>query len=189
MCVFCRDFEQSESIAKQGCVSVFCRDFEQSDSIETMQRQLGLGPGVELPLGAKPVTSREAVARRILSDREDECVDIQKIRYDKGVCLGDGSVCSCMHVCVCGGGVGDCMWLFVVVESPGGIAYVFLAWGGGGGAIACGCTQAYVWMSASVSNLALLGFLHLYKVLLVAYVFPRPRTFARIWFFFFLSLF
>ena len=40
-------------------------------------------------------------------------------------------------------------------------------------------------LDASVSNLALLGFLHLYKVLLVAYVFPRPRTFARICFVFF----
>ena len=59
---------------------IFCRDFDQTDSIETMQRQLGLGPGVELPLGAKPVTSREAVARRILSDREDEFIDLQKIR-------------------------------------------------------------------------------------------------------------
>ncbi|KAL8583253.1 hypothetical protein ACOMHN_043088 [Nucella lapillus] len=58
----------------------FSRDFGESESIETMQKQLGLGPGVELPLGAKPVTSREAVARRILSDREDEFIDLQKIR-------------------------------------------------------------------------------------------------------------
>ncbi|XP_076445234.1 inositol polyphosphate 5-phosphatase OCRL-like isoform X2 [Babylonia areolata] len=58
----------------------FSRDFYDSESIETMQKQLGLGPGVELPLGAKPVTSREAVARRILSDREDEFIDLQKIK-------------------------------------------------------------------------------------------------------------
>ena len=60
---------------------MFRRDFDQTDSIETMQKQLGLGPGVELPLGAKPVTSREAVARRILSDREEEFVDLHKIKY------------------------------------------------------------------------------------------------------------
>ncbi|KAK7107287.1 inositol polyphosphate 5-phosphatase OCRL-like isoform X2 [Littorina saxatilis] len=56
------------------------RDFDQTDSIETMQRQLGLGPGIELPLGAKPVSSREAVAKRILMDREDEFVDLTKVR-------------------------------------------------------------------------------------------------------------
>ncbi|KAK7476272.1 hypothetical protein BaRGS_00032465, partial [Batillaria attramentaria] len=35
------------------------------ESLDTLQKQLGLGPGVELPLGVKPLTSREAVARQI----------------------------------------------------------------------------------------------------------------------------
>ena len=85
-----------------------CRDFDQTDSIETMQRQLGLGPGMELPLGAKPVSSREAFARRILTDREDEFVDLHKIRYPRFICLSSTCVlcvwcvCAvCMHACVC----------------------------------------------------------------------------------------
>ncbi|RUS72880.1 hypothetical protein EGW08_019354 [Elysia chlorotica] len=40
-----------------------------SDSLE---KQFGLSPSVEMPVGSKPGTSREKFARQILSDREDE---------------------------------------------------------------------------------------------------------------------
>ncbi|GFS13828.1 inositol polyphosphate 5-phosphatase OCRL-1-like [Elysia marginata] len=46
-----------------------------TDSMSSLEKQLGISPSVEIPVGSKPPTSREKFVRQILSDREDEFTD------------------------------------------------------------------------------------------------------------------
>ena len=47
----------------------------------SLEKQLGISPSVEMPVGSKPPTSREKFVRQILTDREDEFTDQTTFRY------------------------------------------------------------------------------------------------------------
>ena len=55
-------------------------DEEPTTPIEMLEKQLGLGPGMELPVGSKPVSMREQFVRHFMAERESEFTDIAPYR-------------------------------------------------------------------------------------------------------------
>ncbi|XP_005098372.1 inositol polyphosphate 5-phosphatase OCRL isoform X2 [Aplysia californica] len=56
------------------------RSEDLTDSMEAIQGQLGISSGAELPVGTKPVSSREKFVRQFLCNREDEFTDLRNFR-------------------------------------------------------------------------------------------------------------
>ena len=59
---------------------IACRDVNEFEDLGKIEQSLGLGSGMELPVGQKPVTTREAFVRRYMVQREDEFTDILNLK-------------------------------------------------------------------------------------------------------------
>ncbi|XP_046544350.1 inositol polyphosphate 5-phosphatase OCRL-like [Haliotis rubra] len=55
------------------------RDEDEPDTVYNIQRQLGIGYGLEMPVGQKPVTAREVFVKRYMAQREEEFTNIEKL--------------------------------------------------------------------------------------------------------------
>ncbi|ESO88961.1 hypothetical protein LOTGIDRAFT_106380, partial [Lottia gigantea] len=51
-----------------------------TDSVDSLQQQLGISDGVEMPVGNKPVTARETFVRHYMNEREDEFTNIHPLK-------------------------------------------------------------------------------------------------------------
>ncbi|XP_071115406.1 type II inositol 1,4,5-trisphosphate 5-phosphatase-like [Haliotis cracherodii] len=56
------------------------RDEDEPDTVYNIQKQLGIGYGLELPVGQKSVTTREVFVKRYMAQREVEFTNIEKLR-------------------------------------------------------------------------------------------------------------
>ncbi|CAL1526777.1 unnamed protein product, partial [Lymnaea stagnalis] len=70
----------AKSQSRDSLDKMILGDEDFTDAIDSMQMRLGLSPGSELPLGAKPVTSREKVVRQCLTEKEVEFTDLKTFK-------------------------------------------------------------------------------------------------------------